>query len=823
MVWNRAARNISALKRKIKRFSSRISFYLLLPLCLLISTGLTQTNYFERLNWILYDSLHPYMGQQPTDEVVVVAIDEKSLKALGRWPWSRSIHQKMLTRLESFKPQAIGLDMLLSEPEGPVDAQLAETVRRLGNVVLAVAPEKNTSGIIDSESIPVVDLATSAAGLGHVDYELSIDGICRAVYLYAGLGKPTWPAFPLAMLKAANVDFSKSVSVESGSSIYWQRDQFFLVPYLSKEQTIKHLSYVDVLEGRADEALKGKFILIGATAVGLGDQLSTPVSGEHQRMAGVAVNAHTLDALLQKREITMGSLSSRLVMVAVVLLLVFWAGYKLRYSRLTLCLPLLLLGVVGSSFLLLRFQSLWVPPIEALVSVLLAYFFFGLRKQSLAQGEIMALSESLTFREERDPISELPNRRSLESSLERYLVDARKAGELVAVFVVNIGQVRHVNDRLGFKVGDKLLQMTAERILSVIGDGAKLAKINAEYAVVQKVSTEIRVSHVGGRILQILQQPVEWDGNQFDLPPSVGVSIFPVDGYNSEILINNAFTAMHRAKADKYRGLLFYSEQLKRDVEQRSVLDSDLRLAISRGELEVYLQPQVCAETHRILGAEALLRWHHPERGDIPPDRFIPLAEESGAILDIGAWVLRQSCGIIAHWISLGIEPVRLAVNVSAVQLREDSFIDLVRSALGESCIPPDLLELEVTETALMKDMDKTVQLLEKIRGLGVKVAVDDFGTGYSSLNYLNMFPIDCLKIDRAFVQEIGVRQSGEEIILSIISMAHNLGLSIVAEGVETDEQAEFLSEHSDLLQGYYFARPMPADQFLSQLADQGL
>ena len=794
----------------------------LLVLCLSIPASLVENTYLQRFNWIYYDMVHGLMGQQPSDEVVIVAIDEKSLKALGRWPWSRHVHANLLHKINPLMPKAVGFDILFPETETlEADTALADAIEASGRVVLAMAPEVDSQGIITSELLPEAKLAASAYALGHVDFELSVDGICRSVYLYAGLGNSHWQAFALALYSTAT-----QKTLQSGfpgiQGDHWVRHKLAYIPFLKDDRPLQ-VSYIDVLQGKVDDQLRHKIVLIGATAEGLGDQLATPVSGGRQMMPGVEMNAQLLTALLNQRFFTHANYRTQFIYGVLLTALFCGLLYFFRRTHHLILLMVFALAQMLLSFVILRFFQYWLPPFVGLVAASIVYVIVSWRVHLKVKQEIRQLNQDLSYQAEYDAVSMLPNRKALEAQLQQQLKAAKASGYLVGVYVINLGETRLINDQLGFKVVDELLMRAADRIRLVLGQNTLLAKVNGEFTVVDSAQTELRIKHIGGRLLQMLQKPFHWEGQDYYLPPSIGISVFPEDGLSSESLINNAFTAMHRARLDQNRGLLFFSKKMKQDLVQQSALENDLRKALLRQELVVYYQPQIDAESGQVVGAEALLRWRHQVRGMVPPDEFIPLAEKLGLINKVGEWVLDQACIAAKAWSGRYIHPLRVAVNVSAYQLSE-SFVERVSRVLIKTQLPAECLELEVTETALMSNLDVTCHVLNQIKALGVKIAVDDFGTGYSSLNYLKMFPVDRLKIDRTFTQDIGQQTSCEDITVSIIAMAHRLGLEVVAEGVETHAQAAFLKAQScQLLQGYLYGKPMPLDAFHRFLSDSSV
>lgn len=313
-------------------------------------------------------------------------------------------------------------------------------------------------------------------------------------------------------------------------------------------------------------------------------------------------------------------------------------------------------------------------------------------------------------------------------------------------------------------------------------------------------------------MLAALGAPYVLDGNQLHSTPSIGISVYPDDGDSVDALMKAADTAMYHAKAQGRNNVQFFTAEMNAAAAERMELERDLHHAIAHQQLDVHYQPQVQAASGRVCGVEALLRWPHPTRGQVSPLKFIPIAEESGLIEALGAWVLRQACQQVAHWKSIGIHGVRMAVNLSAHQLRSRQLVDTVREAMHAHGVQAGELELEITESAVMKDPQAAIDTLQQLRDLGVHLAIDDFGTGYSSLAYLKLLPVDVLKIDRSFVKDIETDRNDAAICASILALAKSLGLKVVAEGVETAAQRDFLDSHGcDYLQGYFFAKPQPA------------
>ena len=324
------------------------------------------------------------------------------------------------------------------------------------------------------------------------------------------------------------------------------------------------------------------------------------------------------------------------------------------------------------------------------------------------------------------------------------------------------------------------------------------------------------------KLLNAFAQPFLLNAEAVYITPSIGISMYPYDSKTQETLIKNADTAMYHAKREGRNNFQFYQESMYNDVLERLTLKNRLHQALERGEFQLFYQIKVDTVTEEVVGAEALIRWLHPEKGFISPDRFIPLAEESDLILPIGQWVIREACTQSMMLQKMGLAPIIIAVNLSARQLHQQNMPEIIGAILQETGLPAKYLSVEITESMLMHDVEDTIKTLAAIKQMGLSIAIDDFGTGYSSLNYLKRFPIDTLKVDRSFVMDITKDDDDKAVVISIIGLAHNLKLEVVAEGVETKEELEFLKAHDcDIIQGYYFSKPLPWHDFVALLKER--
>ncbi len=432
-------------------------------------------------------------------------------------------------------------------------------------------------------------------------------------------------------------------------------------------------------------------------------------------------------------------------------------------------------------------------------------------------GDAKQAQQELDFLAHHDALTGLPNRTLLLDRLGQAIRRAAEAGEEVAVVHIDLDRFGDVNDALGHLVGDELLRAAAARIRDQLAAGETLARLGGDEFVL--VLEHCQGAETVGRAVRNLQErlamPNDIDGHEIVVTATAGISLYPADAADAETMLHRAETALRLAKSQEQDSLGFFEVGLAAEVEARLAVGRELRGATTRGQLVVHYQPLVSFSDGALAGAEALVRWQHPERGLIPPGVFIPIAEELGIIGEIGEWVLRQACRQVASWDAAGIQVPRVAVNLSAQQLDRGDLATIVRSALEAAGVAPERLELEMTESMAVRRPELSAATLAELRGMGVDIAMDDFGTGLSSLGQLKRIPMDRLKIDLSFVRDIGVDAASDAIIRATIAFAGSLGLSTVAEGVERADQARFLAEAGcDVAQGYLYGRPMPADEF---------
>ncbi len=420
-----------------------------------------------------------------------------------------------------------------------------------------------------------------------------------------------------------------------------------------------------------------------------------------------------------------------------------------------------------------------------------------------------------------DALTGLPNRLLLQDRLGQAIREARRKGSQVGILFMDLDRFKWINDTLGHDAGDHLLRTITRRCLDVLRESDTLARLGGDefVAILPGLQQAQDAGLVARKLLAAITQPCMLGNHELSVTCSIGIAVFPGDGTTDSLLLRNADAAMYRAKSEGRNGFQFYSTDMNTARLGELLLEHQLRGALERQELCLFYQPKVDARDGTLRSCEALLRWRHAEEGLLTPDRFLPAAEESGLIVPIGEWVIHEACRQVRSWLDAGRQPVRVAVNLSGQQFAHQNIVQLVRDALQEYRLPPQLLELELTETILMRDIERTLVILGELCALGVSLAIDDFGTGYSSLAYLRQFQVHTLKIDRSFVNDIQEGANDAKIASAVIGLAHSLGLRVVAEGVETPLQQAFLANHAcDYLQGYLFGKPEPADRFSERL-----
>jgi diguanylate cyclase (GGDEF)-like protein/PAS domain S-box-containing protein len=435
--------------------------------------------------------------------------------------------------------------------------------------------------------------------------------------------------------------------------------------------------------------------------------------------------------------------------------------------------------------------------------------------------ERKAYEARIEYLADHDALTSLANRNLLGDRIMQAMAHARRDGLMLALLFLDLDRFKGVNDSFGHELGDALLLEVSSRLRRVVREGDTVARQGGDEFIIllTGIQRPQDVTAVAFKVFHAFSEPFLIRGHELFITVSIGATLFPDDGDDMQALLRNADTAMYRAKEKNGNAFQFYSREMSVRALERAELERALRRALERKEFELFYQPKVATGSGRIIGAEALIRWHHPELGLVSPTRFIPMAEEIGLIVPIGDWVLHTACAQNKAWQDAGLEAISVSVNLSARQFREDDLVESVADVLNNMGLDAKHLELELTESIVMNSAELFINKLRALEDLGVQLSIDDFGTGYSSLSYLKRFPLHHLKIDQSFVRDIATDADDAAITSTVISLGHSLNLKVIAEGVETEEQVAFLREHHcDEMQGYYFSRPLPATEFAALL-----
>jgi len=461
--------------------------------------------------------------------------------------------------------------------------------------------------------------------------------------------------------------------------------------------------------------------------------------------------------------------------------------------------------------------------------------YYEVRMMLLKSREVMALvrditerklaEEQIAFLAYHDSLTALPNNRLFIDRLQHAISQADRKGKMLAVMFLDLDRFKLINDTMGHSAGDELLKVTSQRLIEAVRKNdsvainssdlsASVARLGGdEFTILlEDVESIQAVAHIAERVIDNVSLPMMLERQEVHISTSIGIAMFPVDGKKADEILQHADTAMYHAKAQGRNNFQFYTESMNKSSVELLALENNLHKAIEQEELCLYYQPQVSTMTGQLVGMEALIRWNHPENGFISPGVFIPVAEETGMINRIGKWVIKEACEQGVRWMKAGYKLHKISVNLSARQLKDENLPNLIEDTMKATGMPANMLGIELTESAIIIDPDVALIRLQRIKELGVSLSLDDFGTGYSSLSYLKRFPIDTLKIDQAFVRDVKIDHEDAALVKAIIAMAHGLGMDVIAEGVEVQEQLEFLGANGcDSIQGFLFSRPLPA------------
>ena len=902
----------------MKRY--RQHFLVLCVLALVLATGA-----HKALQHAIGDARFGWFARQATGDIVLVAIDPRSIEEIGVWPWPRTLHAQLIDRLEGAGASDIAFDVDFSSPSTPAsDQAFAEALQKAsGSVVLpsfgqVVADPEHGKSVHVNRPLPEFGKQSWSA---IVNVRIEPDGLVRR-YLYGELLEGKFLPSLGALLAGQ----------------YEDREDSLQIDFSIAAASVPAVSYVDVLRG--DPAvlnkLASKKVIIGATAIELGDHFSVPGG---QVIPGVLLQTLAAESILQGRALRSSSITVTLAGIGLIALLMaaMWRrrSVGLRVAVLlgvalaievtavlvqaalpiipdtSLCLVAIAAYLAATAFDEIdflgllgriaerRFEriamslgdalvcadrngliSVWNPgaaaifgdpsrdmvgqPLDRLFAkedgagAVPAFSILDLPREHLQapggrvmelpgrrrNGEVFPLeacffgwpgadgfqygavlrdisvrkreAERIRYLAEYDTLTGLANRNTLHENLAARLAAADAGRGEVALLVIDVDKFKQINDTLGHACGDQVLCAVAGHLRTALEGPGLVARLSGdEFAIViSGTAVGDSAARLAERTLRALETPLSVGARQINVEISIGLAIYPRDCAGAEELLGNADLALYRAKAAGRGRHVFFDRDMRAALEARLVLESQLRRAVEGGEFELFYQAQVKLRDGSLVGAEALIRWRHPQRGLLPPAEFMAVANASTLSIAIAQWVIETACRQGNAWQQMG-HAVRLGVNLAPAQLQADGLAAMVESVLDHTGFSPDLLELEVTEDVLLEDHERARDIFRRIQALGVRIAFDDFGTGYASLTYLKKFPLDRLKIDRSFVQELRVDSDDAAIVGSTITLARLLGLAVIAEGIEDGTTAALLERMGcEEGQGYHFGRPMPAAEF---------
>ncbi len=918
----------------------------------IISGGIQWFGGLQHWDDMLYDQQLKLFSYPPDPDIVIISIDDWSLENLGQWPWSRNIHAQLIDVLSESGVLAVGLDILFFEPDRndpEADLHLAEAIRRNGRVVLPVLVELDEVSFSSRIKRPLEMLSTAAASLGHTIIKPDAASIVRGLHLSTTINSAAdIPSFVTSLSRVgSSIDKTKLPKSNQVDVFATETNtpltEYVRIPFSANKASYLILSYADVLTSeKLRKNLKGKYVLVGMNASGLGTRFSTPVSQDGKLMSGIEFNAYALDMLLNDKSILyLQKHYCVLLTICLVLIPITLFGFVSARFTFLIFISFVSLSLLISLYFLL-IQHLLFAAVPAIITLSAAYLFWEKRSldfvsqrlykekakskatlQAIGEalvttdsqgkiefmnpasekisgyslvkakeekfndifrtssisdysdkiefmdnipifekirpnakikcltnqagqkyaiqivanviytddgnisGTIYALSDltelfdinqQMAYLATHDALTELPNRVLLYDKLNQAINLAKRSKNHVAILFIDLDGFKQINDSLGHSAGDILLKQVAKCLQTSIRKADTAARWGGDefIIVLENLEHAEYVIEIVEKLLQVMSQPITISEQDVFITPSIGISLFPKDGATADDLLARADAAMYSVKDSGRNAFRFYSKELNKSVQERLTIEKELQQALLNDEFELYYQPQIDFKTWKIVGAEALLRWKHPERGAILPGDFIHLAEDVGLIIPIGEWVLKTVCQQLKFWRKQGLSSLHIAVNLSAQQCMQSDLLHTIKKLMSDYQITPNELGIEVTESLVMQDFDQVIKILQALKNTGVSIAITDFGTSFASLNYLDRLPIDTLKIDKSFVSKLFHNHANTaSSVENIIALGHKMKMQVIAEGIETLDQLRFLKDRRcDAGQGYYFDKPLKADTF---------
>lgn len=794
--------------------------------------GVRELGSLQRLEMFAFDQMMQLKPNTEADQrFLIVGITESDLQAQQRWPVSDLVIAQLLSKLQQYQPRVIGLDLYRDLPQQPGHQNLLRQLQADNVIAITHLGNDDSETVPPPSNIPVERISFN-------DMVIDPDGVLRRNLMFAALGEKRLYSLSLKLslnylsslpeqqlpggqdnlfevnkdgLVLANKPF---LSLKSNSGGYQTIDSGgyqILINYRSADWNAQQVTLTQVLQDELDPAwVKDKIVLIGTVAPSLKDVFYTPYSSAQKgnpTIPGVIAHAQMtsqiISAVLDERPLFwFWHQGYEYLWIWMWSGLGGWIALRLKHPLYLSLAGLSTLGGLGSIALMIFIQGGWIP----LVPTALGFI--------ATSGIIIVLHNAF-----HDSLTGLPNRALFIRQLQWAIVQTKEPEIAPVVIFLGLDRFKMINASIGHKSGDQILMMTVKRLKDCLRLSDQVARVGGDQfaLLLQEMRKVPDVISVAERVRQELKLPFKIDNQEIFTTVSLGIAFKQVDSpQKSEDLLHNAQTAMYRAKALGGDHLEVFAMDMQTQVVSRFQLEADLRQAIERQEFQLYYQPIVSLKTGIINGFEALIRWNSPERGFVSPGQFIPVAEETGLIIPLGKWIIEEACSQMYEWQRQFTQEssLMISVNLSRKQFAQNDLITQIQQTLQETHLDPHCLKLEITESMVMNDVDSAIALLMSLKDLGIHLSMDDFGTGYSSLSYLHRFPLDTLKVDQSFVRRMEKDTEEDAIVRTIVMLGHNLGMDVIAEGIETAEQLAILRKLGcEYGQGYFFAKPLPSDQ----------
>ncbi len=833
---------VSVVTKNCQRQVNRSIFKLSLGQSVLVTSilitglvlGVRQLGWLEFLELVCFDNMVRLVGDAgPDPRLLVVTITEADLQAQKQWPLSDRTLAEVLTKLQQSQPTAIGLDLYRNLPQPPGHESLMQQLQAPNVITITNLGDTNAEGVS-----PIPGL--SPEHIGFNDFVIDPDGVVRRNLIYAYQGQEQYYSFSLRLtlkyldqqgvtakvhpnVQLGNIIFPPLNSNSGGYHNIDSAGNQIMISYRSPKQIARQVSLTQVLRGEFQpEWVKDKVVLIGTTASSLKDLFFTPYSASksaNPAMPGVLIHAQLVSQLL----------STTLDRQPIFWFWPEWAEYlwvwtwaliggvivwRIRQPLILGVMEVISLGVLCIICFSIFTQAGWIPIIPAMLGFV------------VTGGSVLAYK--LRYNSLHDALTNLPNRDLFLKQLEWAIADTKLSQNArFALLFLDIDRFKVINESLGHQVGDQLLIKATQRLKAGLGRRAKIARVGGdEFAILlENITDSQEVNCIADQIHKAMSLPFYNNGQEIFTSISIGIAFSQTELESEPVtLLRDAHTAMYRAKDQGKGRYEVFATGMHTQIFKRFQLEIDLRRAIEKEELYLQYQPIVSLETDKIIGFEALVRWQHPVHGFVSPAEFIPVAEETGLIIPLGKWILLSACDQLSIWqAQFPLDPpLMMSINISGHQLSHPDLVEYIEKILHQKSIDGENLKLEITETVAMNDVEAAISILLKLRTLNLRLSIDDFGTGYSSLSYLHRFPVNTLKIDRAFVSRMEDTNEDAAIVETVIMLSHALGMDVVAEGVETAEQKAKLKKLGcEYGQGYFFSKPLDSESATVLLKQQ--